>query len=106
MKDISDKKNHLTDKQIWLLKMLFEELGNKSLNKALEQWEEHAKISGPTKDTSTNNRRGTKDEELISRLKVARENTDTKVISAEPAATERAPEPLPRRVKRISRPNE
>lgn len=103
--NIEDKKNHLTDKQMWLLRMLFEELGNKNLNEALRQWEEN-EIQRPTKDTSTNNRRGTKDEELISRLKVARENTDTKVISAEPAATERAPEPLPRRVKRISRPNE
>lgn len=102
MKDISDKKNHLTDKQIWLLKMLFRELGNKNLNEALEQWEkQNAKISRPTKDTSTNNR-----EQLISRLEVAREITTSEVIPAEPAVTERAYEPLTRRTKRKSRSSE
>lgn len=100
--NIKDKKNHLTDKQIWLLRMLFEELGNKNLNEALRQWEEH-EIQRPTKDTSTNNRRGTKDEELISRLEVAREIAVIKVVQAERGATERAPEPLPSRVKRKSR---
>jgi len=105
MKDISDKKNHLTNKQMWLLRMLFQELGNKNLNEALREWDQN-EIQRPTKDTSTNNRRGTKDEELISRLETARENTDLKVISAEPAATERVPEPLTRRSKRISRGDE
>jgi len=104
--NIEDKKNHLTDKQIWLLRMLFEELGNKNLNEALRQWEEHAKISGPTKDTSINNRRGTKDEELISRLETTRENAVIQIVKAERGATERAPEPLPSRIKRKSRGHE
>jgi len=82
--NISDKKNHLTQKQIWLLKMLFQELGNKNLNEALKQWEEH-EIQRPTKDTSTNNRRRANDEELISRLETARETSVGEVIPAEPA---------------------
>jgi hypothetical protein len=99
--NIADKKNHLTQKQIWLLQMLFRELGNKNLNEALLEWEKQNALQRSTKDTSTNNR-----EQLISRLTVARENTDLKVIPAEPAATERAPEPLPSRTKRKSRSNE
>ena len=103
--NIKDKKNHLTDKQIWLLRMLFEELGNKNLNEALRQWEEN-EIQRPTKDTSINNRRGTKDEELISRLETTRENAVIQIVKAERGATERAPEPLPSRTKRKSRSNE
>jgi len=96
--NIEDKKNHLTDKQIWLLRMLFEELGNKSLNEALEQWEKQNALQRFTKDTSTNNR-----EQFISRLEVARETSVGEVIPAERGATERAPEPLPSRIKRKSR---
>ena len=101
MKDISDKKNHLTQKQIWLLKMLFRELGNKNLNEALLEWEKQNALQRSTKDTSTNNR-----EQLISRLEVAREITTSEVIPAEPAVTERAYEPLTRRTKRKSRSSE
>ena len=80
MKDISDKKNHLTQKQIWLLKMLFKELGNKNLNEALKQWEKESEIQRPTKDTSTNDR-----QQLISRLETTRETSVGEVIPAEPA---------------------
>ena len=101
MKDISDKKNHLTNKQIWLLKMLFKELGNKNLNEALKQWEKESEIQRPTKDTSTNNR-----EQLISRLEVARETSVGEVIPAEPAIREEPSEPLTRRTKRKPRSSE
>jgi len=85
--NIEDKKNHLTEKQIWLLRMLFEELGNKSLNEALKQWEQqNGKIQRPTKDTPSNN--------------------GEQSIPAERGATERAPEPLPSRIKRKYRRNE
>jgi len=104
--NIEDKKNHLTDKQIWLLRMLFEELGNKSLNEALEQWEKQNALQRFTKDTSTNNREQSisrSDRELVSRLEVARENAVIQIVKAERGATERAPEPLPSRIKRKSR---
>lgn len=107
--NIEDKKNHLTHKQIWLLRMLFEELGNKSLNEALKQWEQqNGKIQRPTKDTSTNNREQSisSDRELVSRLEVARENAVIQIVKAERGATERAPEPLPSRIKRKSRRDE
>jgi len=85
--NIEDKTNHLTHKQIWLLRMLFEELGNKSLNEALQQWEkQNAKISRPTKDTPS--------------------NSGEQPIPAERGATERAPEPLHSRTKRKSRRDE
>lgn len=85
--NIEDKKNHLTHKQIWLLRMLFEELGNKSLNEALKQWEQqNGKIQRPTKDTPS--------------------NSGEQPIPAERGATERLPEPLPSRIKRKSRGHE
>lgn len=92
--NMEDKKNHLTNKQIWLLRMLFEELGNKSLNEALQQWEEQnvkttmGRIQRPTKDTPS--------------------NSGEQSIPTDRGSTERLPEPqpLPSRTKRKSRGHE
>ena len=88
MKDISDRKNHLTQKQIWLLKMLFKELGNKNLNEALKQWEER------------------EDAKLISRLEVGGEIETSAAIPAEPAIIQRGDDLIRRRSKRKSRSSE
>ena len=96
--NIQDKKNHLTQKQIWLLKMLFDELGNKNLNEALRQWEEY-EIQRSTKDTSSNNRRRTGNEELISRLEMARETSVGKAIPAEDAIRQEPPDGSRRGIK-------
>lgn len=101
MKDISDKKNHLTQKQIWLLQMLFRELGNKNLNEALLEWEKQNALQRSTKDTSTNNR-----EQLVSRLEVGGEIETSAAIPAEPAIIQRADDLIRRRVKRKPRSSE
>ena len=99
MKDLSDKKNHLTDKQIWLLKMLFEELGNKSLNEALEQWEQQNEIQGLRQNNKSSNNRG----QIISRLEVAGEIKNTESCRAEQAVIQRADDGLKRRRKRFDK---
>ena len=85
MKDIKDRNNHLTDKQIWLLKMLFQELGNKTLNEALKQWEKE------------------ENEKPLLRSKVTRETSIGEVIPAEPAIMQRGDDLIPSGTKRKSR---
>ena len=102
MKDMSDKKNHLTDKQMWLLKMLFEELGNKNLNEALKQWEQQNEIQRSKQNNKSSNIR----EHLVSRLEMGGEIKDTESCRAEPAIIQRADDPVRGRSKRKSRSSE
>ena len=82
--DISDRKNHLTEKQLWLLRMLFDELGSKPLSEALNQWEKQ-------------------NEKPLLKSKVTREDTIGEAIPAEPAIIQRLPEPITSGTKRKSR---